>query len=353
MKMCQGFANNGHEVVLLAPAIKHKYEKNVNDIYEFYGVKRKFKIIKLWYPNFLGGALFYSLAIFFYMLNNKNFNLVYGRFLYGCYVAALLKKKVILEEHGSMTDTKKHVLLIFKKLLKNKYFEKLIVISDALKNIYLKEKFLQESKIVVAHDGADEVLNFDVTANLLGDKNSLKIGYVGHLYKGRGIEIIIECAKKINDMTFHIVGGNYKEIDYWNNFLQNLGLDNIFFYGFKTPNETLKYRNSFDIVLAPYTKNVSVMEVKGKNQLETSQFMSPLKIFEYMSHKKPIIASDLSVIREVLNEKNSILVEYNNIELWVSSLNRLKDFNLRKQIAANAFNDFKNYTWKKRALSVL
>ena len=47
------------------------------------------------------------------------------------------------------------------------------------------------------------------------------------------------------------------------------------------------------------------------------------------------------------------LVEYNNIELWVNSLNRLKDFNLRKQIAENAFNDFKNYTWKKRALSVL
>ena len=30
---------------------------------------------------------------------------------------------------------------------------------------------------------------------------------------------------------------------------------------------------------------------------DTSKFMSPLKIFEYMSHKKPIIASDLSVIR--------------------------------------------------------
>ena len=95
------------------------------------------------------------------------------------------------------------------------------------------------------------------------------------------------------------------------------------------------------------------MRVKGKNQLETSQFMSPLKIFEYMSHKKPIIASDLSVIREILNEKNSILVEYNNIELWVNSINKLKDYDLRKKIAKNAFNDFKNYTWKRRASMVL
>ena len=31
-------------------------------------------------------------------------------------------------------------------------------------------------------------------------KNNLKAGYVGHLYKGRGIETIIECAKQLNDI---------------------------------------------------------------------------------------------------------------------------------------------------------
>ena len=60
MKMCQAFANNGNEVVLLAPSIKVKesYEKDVVDIYEFYGVKKNFKIKRLWHPNFKIGALF-------------------------------------------------------------------------------------------------------------------------------------------------------------------------------------------------------------------------------------------------------------------------------------------------------
>ena len=40
MKMCQAFANNGHEVVLLAPNTKYQYEKNVNDIYSYYAVKK-------------------------------------------------------------------------------------------------------------------------------------------------------------------------------------------------------------------------------------------------------------------------------------------------------------------------
>ena len=53
---------------------------------------------------------------------------------------------------------------------------------------------------------------------------------------------------------------------------------------------------------------------------DTGKFMSPLKIFEYMSHKKAIIASDLPVIREVLNERNSVLVKSDDINLWINVL---------------------------------
>ncbi len=353
MKMCQAFSSNGHDVVLLAPDIKKNNEKNIENIYDFYGVKKNFIIKKLWYPNYIGGAFFYSLAIFIYLIINNKFDLIYGRFLYGCYAAVLLKKKVIFEEHGSMTNAKRHVLIIFKQLIKNKYFDKLVVISSALKKIYLEKNYLEENKIKVAHDGADEVSDLKSKISLQGDKKGLKVGYVGHLYKGRGIEVIIECAKKINDMTFHIVGGNDKDIKYWRNYLKNLNLNNIYLYGFVSPKETIKYRNSFDIVLAPYAKKVSVMKVRGERQLDTSQFMSPIKIFEYMSHKKSIVASDLPVIREVLNEKNSILVKYDDIDSWVSAIKKFQDFNLRETISNQAFNDFKNYSWKKRGYFVV
>ena len=93
MKMCQAFADNGHHVVLLAPDVKDQYEKNVPDIYQYYGVKKNFHIKKLVHPKLKGGALFYTIAIFFYLLINKRFDLVYGRFLHGIYVATLLKIK--------------------------------------------------------------------------------------------------------------------------------------------------------------------------------------------------------------------------------------------------------------------
>ena len=99
IKMCEAFSDQGHEVVLLAPEMHDKYEKNVLNVYEFYGVKRNFEIKKLWCPKIKLRVFFYTLSIFFYLFLNKRFNLVYGRFLYGCYVATLLKNDIIFETH--------------------------------------------------------------------------------------------------------------------------------------------------------------------------------------------------------------------------------------------------------------
>ena len=230
MKMCQAFADNGHDVILLAPNLKDQYEKEVNDIYEFYGVKKNFFIKKLWHPNFKVGPVFYTIAIFFYLLASKKFDLVYGRFLHGCFIATLLANKVIFEIHTPIYEIKNHKLKVFKKLIKNKFLKKLVVISQSLKNMYLENGYLNERKIQVAHDGADEVEDFNTKINLLGNENALKVGYVGHLYEGRGIEQIIECAKQIGDMTFHIVGGFNNDIEYWKNYSKNLNVSNIFLW---------------------------------------------------------------------------------------------------------------------------
>ena len=351
MKMCQALADNGNEVVLLAPDIKKYYEKDIDNIYQYYGTRNNFEIKKLYHPNWKGGAFLYTLSIFFYLLINKRFDLVYGRFLHGVYLATLLNNKVIYESHAPSFYEKNHRLIVFKKLIKSKYLKKMVVISKALKNIYLEEGYLSDSKIQVAHDGADEVTNFWSKNELLGSKENLKVGYVGHLYKGKGMEVIASIANKLDDdIEIHIIGGIEKDIKFWKNKINN---KNIFFYGFVPHSEVSNYINAFDVCLLP---NQKIVLAHGSNILNTSlnisTFTSPLKLFEYMAHKKPIIASDFSVIREVLNEKNSILVKCDDIELWMSSIQKLKNFNYRKTIANQALSDFYSYTWKKRALSV-
>lgn len=347
MKMCQAFADNGHEVVLLAPGRNKEYENNIDDIYDYYGVCKNFKIKKLWHPNIKGRSFLYTLSIFFFLFNKK-FDLVYGRFLHGCYVATFFKNKVIFESHAPIYEKNNYESKLFKKLIKSKYFQKLVVISQALKNMYLESGYLNDDKIQVAHDGADEVVDFEIKAELLGDKDNLKVGYVGHLYKGRGIELIIQCAEKLNNITFHIVGGTNENIDYWKQIINNMNINNIYFYGFVSPKEAVLYRNAFDVVLAPYAKQVSVADTG-----DTSRFMSPLKIFEYMSHGKAIIASDIPVLREVLSQSNSILLDPNDIDGWVNAIQSLKDTNFKNKISFNALHDFQKYTWKKRGKDVV
>ena len=87
--------------------------------------------------------------------------------------------------------------------------------------------------------------------------------------------------------------------------------------------------------------------------LNISDFTSPLKLFEYMSHKKAIIASDLPVIREVLNDRNSILVESDDINSWLNAIIKLKDFKHREIISSKALDDFYKYSWKNRAQLVI
>ena len=84
--------------------------------------------------------------------------------------------------------------------------------------------------------------------------------------------------------------------------------------------------------------------------------MSPLKMFEYMASGRPIIASDLPVLREVLeHERNAILVAPDDINGWVRSIQYLADDEkVRERLAHQASIDLKqSYTWEKRAQKVL
>ena len=350
MKMCQAFADNGHQVVLLAPNNKNKYEKGVDDVFDYYGVRKNFKIKKLWYPDLKSGTIFYTLTILIYLLINKKFDLVYGRFLHGCYFATLLKSETIFESHAPIYEEHKFTKKIFNLLIKSKYFKKLIVISQALKNMYLENTNLKTNNIDVIHDGADEVIDLSKKANLKGKKGNLKVGYVGHLYKGKGIEIIESIANKVsNGIEFHIIGGIEKDIIQWKQKIQN---KNVFFYGYVPHKEVSDYINSLDVCLLPNQRVVLAHGAIGGG-INISGYTSPLKLFEYMSHNKAIIASDLPVLREVLNEKNSLLVEHDNTKSWIDKIELLKTLPERQKISYQAFKDFYEYTWKNRAKKII
>jgi len=84
--------------------------------------------------------------------------------------------------------------------------------------------------------------------------------------------------------------------------------------------------------------------------------VSPLKVFGYMAAAKPILCSDLPVLREVIEDgSNGILVPPDNVEAWAAALQRLlDDGTLRQRLGVTAHADFlARHTWRQRASRVL
>ncbi len=345
MKMCQAFADNGHKVTLLVPYNKEQS----TDVYLYYGVKRNFMINYVSFFNISKIRLFsYAWNVFKY-LNNVDFNIVYGRDLKSCFLATIIKKdnvfNVFYESHKPYEKYNFIHRIVLKKIVCKDCLKKIIVISNSLKKMYLKHDLLVENKIIVAHDGANEPKD-DQSIESIVKSNKLNIGYTGQLYQGRGIDIILKIAEKLKNMVFHIVGGNPPDIEYWKS---RTNANNVIFHGFIDPCSVYKYVNSFDVLLAPYQAKVSI-EGKG----DSSSYMSPLKIFEYMASKKAIVISDLPVLHEVLERNEAEFVKYNDSEGWIKALEKLRNQGYREDFAYNAYKKYKNaYTWKKRAENVI
>jgi glycosyltransferase involved in cell wall biosynthesis len=84
--------------------------------------------------------------------------------------------------------------------------------------------------------------------------------------------------------------------------------------------------------------------------------MSPLKVFEYMAAKKPIILSNLPVFNGIFTDgENALLASPESVNSWEMNLKRLRDDRvLSKKIAGNAYALFKQkHTWFARAWKVI
>lgn len=83
---------------------------------------------------------------------------------------------------------------------------------------------------------------------------------------------------------------------------------------------------------------------------DTAAFASPMKVFEYLASGRAILASDLPVIREVLNESNSMLLPPEDTAAWIDALGTLMaDPGQRNWLAAHALEDASQYSWVTRA----
>ncbi len=348
MKMAQAFKKEGHNVTLFT---KGNVNATPEDLFQIYNIDTTFeiKIINEGTLPILSNARLISAANIEYQNNTPD--IIYGHDAIALALHAKKANSIIYEAHKLPLRPTDRIAL--SSLLKQDNLKGIIAISDILKQELLKQyPELDPEDIFVAHDGADLIDHIKDKANKLnalkGRKGGFNIGYAGSLHPGKGMALISRIAKIRPEYDFHILGGTLKQVQH----LQTKNkYKNIHFYGFRDHSEIPSYLKSFDICIAPYQHRALIKT--GRN---TSRWISPMKIFEYMAAQKPIICSDLPVIHEILQHKyHAILPPASNEYKWAVAMDYIKENpDIGQYLAKNAYNSLKEkYTWDKRAAAIL
>ena len=346
MKMCESLAKEV-EVELVVP---RRFNWIKNDPFEYYGVERNFKIRKLpcldliFLDKYLGHLALWvesiTFAFFsFWHLLFKKADIIYTRDKF-LLPLIFFKKNLIFEAH---TFPQKYFLYaIFLKRLKG-----IVVITQKLKESFVS-RGISPDKILVAPDGVD-LDKFQIPTTKLQIRERLGLPqdkkivlYAGHLYQWKGAQTLADASQYLPaDAEVYFVGGTTEDVRKFK--IQNSKFE-INVVGHRPYPEIPYWLKAADVLVLPNS---------GKEEISVS-WTSPMKMFEYMVARRPIVASDLPSLREVLNEENAFLVKPDDAEALAKGIKEiLEDSQLAENLANKAFQDVQKYSWAKRVENIL
>jgi glycosyltransferase involved in cell wall biosynthesis len=370
LKMCESFAAQGIIVTLLYQKRNNKQlEARAGNIFEYYAVRNLFTMKKLFcldsalLEKIHSGIWFYVTTISYLMAaaiflirNRKAIDVIYCRDMFSLMLLGLLqpvlKLPTFYEAHAFPHKLIKLHIGFVKKT------DGIIVLTEQLRELFFR-KGVHRSSLAVAHDGVD--LRHFHNAHLKGAQikdqmeippESTLIGYVGRfvtMEQEKGIKDLLGAMNYLADykgaVYMAFVGGPMSHVPTYYKIIEELRLDQNYFrfHDLVPINEVPVYLAAFDIVAMPFPRTPHY-----------AHNMSPLKMFEYMAAEKPILATRLPSVMEVLADgENAVLVEPDNPLALAQGIRRiLEDKELSQRISSRARQDVLNYTWEKRAQKI-
>ena len=379
-QMCQAFVQNGYDVELLRPKrqLLHIHAEFKNNLKEFYNLKDNFWVQDIFSIDFLhyfnkvpglrnlqtaanllhSFSFVFNLAIYLFRKTSSG-DLLYLRDVnILAWLHPFLRKKIkntiILELHSFPEKAERRKRYI--RILNNA--RAVICVTNKMKEDLLSLGFPSQ-KALVQHDGVD-LEGFEVKLSQEECRKELKypenrfiIGYVGNFQtngKEKGIDDLIRCSgeiiKSFPDTLFYFVGGPLVAVPYYESIIKeyNLPWDNYKFFDRLPVKYVPMVMKACDILTIPFPWNPHF-----------AFYASPMKLFEYMTSGRAIVATDIESIREVLTDgENALLAKHSNLsDLSQTILRAMVDKALREKVAWKAMEEVKNYTWKSRAKRIL
>lgn len=314
--------------------------------------------------------LYYNLELIKSRPQN-GYNQIYQRYskgnFYGVYLSQKLNIPIILEYNGSEIWVAKNwgnKRIAFGSLLERieninlQLASSIVVVSQVLKE-ELVERGVDAHKVFVNPNGVNtDVYQPKERDEALLTQLNLKvpniIGFIGTFGEWHGVKELAQSIiqffeshpERKEDTKFLLIGdGNLKpEVEQIIN--DSPFSDLVIFTGRIKQNLGPNYLNLCTMLVSPHIGNPDGSKFFG----------SPTKLFEYMAMEKPIVASNLEQIGDILDhEQNALLTEPSNITQLAEAYNTLiNSKELSSKIAKQARKDvLGKHTWKEHTSKTL
>ena len=345
MKVCQALAQLGHELILLVPDMQPE-RPSQEELAAYYGLEKTFEV--RWLTTKSRRSYTWRAIR---EAKKENPDLIYSWSPQSSVFALLHRLPLIFELHEPPLG--RFGPWWYKAFLRISGKKRLVSITKALRDV-LSSKYGLPSSVVIAPNGIDlerygSLLSPRAARRRIGIPEAPTVICTGHLYAGRGMETFHALAEKNPQAGFLWIGGRPAEVKMWRERTMARGLKNVRFTGFVPNSELPLYQSAADILIAPYESQIS-----GSSGGDSASVASPMKLFDYMAAKRPIITSDLPVIREILDEESAVFCPPDDVDAWHTAIARLlANDALREKLAENAYAYVKKHTWLARAKKIL
>lgn len=350
MKVCQAMVQLGYAIRVFAP--QETEPATWDELASHYGLSTRFEVE--WLPS-VPAFKRYDFTVHSILAARKfKADVAYTWLLNPAVAALWLGWPVILEIHAEITGRLGPWMM--RRFWRSSTPKRMLVTTRPLKDAVETVAGLAfpEDAVQIAPNGVD-LSQYDFLPDAaearhqLGLPDKLTVGFTGHVYPGRGADLLFELAKRIPDVNFLWVGGTLDEVTYWREQIADAGASNVTMTGFVENSRLPLYQAAADVLLMPYGRSIS-----ASSGQDIADVINPMKMFDYMAAGRAILSADLPVIHEVLNEKNAVFCEPGNVDVWESTLRELLvDEPRRKMLATQAREDAARYTWGSRVKRAL
>jgi len=355
---CRGLRALGVDVTLYASRPYQSISVTNEQIENVYGVSAEEPNLETIYSKLSKGI---NLRIAFYaarLIRRQTCkgDVILSRNLYAAfYFSVVCRTPILFETHQLEVGFRK---LLQRQIMTRPWVKTIVISKKMLECLRVHHKTVPSS-FSILHDaapsGGTPLMAAERRSKLVTRLPGIRrnwtqvCGYFGHLHQGRGIEIIISMAKSLSDRLFLVFGGN--ESDIQKQLISN-ECENLIFKGYVPHRESLELMRLMDVLLMPYQNRVSI----GVSGHDTARWMSPIKMFEYMSSGVPIISSNLPVLSEILrNNENSLLVSPTNAGEWINAVEKIHlDPKLAEIMSRRAYQQYLDaHTWEARSKRII